>query len=50
MKFRSGLNGIFHYECPFIFAFKSEFNSSAEVLPLWVMKNDTTSASNFIGC
>ena len=36
--FRSGLNDIFYYECPLKFAFKSEFNSSAEVIAFSAMK------------
>ena len=36
--FRSGLKDIFYYECPLKFAFKSEFNSSAEVIAFRAMK------------
>ena len=39
ISFRSGLNDTFHCRYPFRFAFKSEFNSSAEVAALGAMKN-----------
>ena len=33
------------YGCPFLFAFKSEFNSTAEVLALQVLKNNISPAA-----
>ena len=42
--FKSGSNDIFYYGHPFWFGFTSDFNSSAQVLTLWAMKNNKSSA------
>ena len=43
---KSRINDIFHYEYPFRFAFKWEFNLSDEVLALRAMESNILVATN----